>query len=580
MFRDQRIGQDLAHGSKSKKRTKTERRPLGRGVVSGLVWGIILSAVGVGMASLIAEQPPGREPPATPDTQVSEVETQEPQETPSNVPVDAVDAPQEAQPLAAPALTVPENLVDAPTADTQSAAVPQTGVSEAELAAPTVEEDLAVTVETDTPVLEVPQANEPIAPETEQELSISTEPAQPLAPAVTEDLVVVTPVDDTVEQDDDTQDVEIITETAEPAPTEGDAPLVVVEDLAPAAPTAPVVDETAQTSLADASDTADAPSQQPAQQIDTQTSSDVDVTSVDEDTPDSEAAVVTDTEETDLSPDAEIEDPAQPRTIGEGSESETGFGETVGSLTDRAAGVKVNRNLGTTTQADQTDGTTDRPMVANAESFENAEEKPVVSIVLIDDGSTPLSSGVLSSFSFPITFAVDAAANDASEQAQKYRDAGFEVLMMTNLPAGAQPSDIEVIMQAYIANVPQAVGILDTGENGFQDNRDTVEQVTDILAASGHGLLTQKQGLNTVTRAAERAEVPATTIYRDLDVAGQDARVISRFLDQAAFRAGQAPAPIVILGRTRPDTIAALLTWGVGQRASRLAFAPISAAME
>ena len=65
---------------------------------------------------------------------------------------------------------------------------------------------------------------------------------------------------------------------------------------------------------------------------------------------------------------------------------------------------------------------------------------------------------------------------------------------------------------------------------------------------------------------------------RDLDAEGQDARVIRRFLDQAAFRARQ-ESGVVMLGRVRPDTISALILWGTANRAGQVALVPVSAVL-
>ena len=46
--------------------------------------------------------------------------------------------------------------------------------------------------------------------------------------------------------------------------------------------------------------------------------------------------------------------------------------------------------------------------------------------------------------------------------------------------------------------------------------------------------------------------VAAATLFRDFDKDGQDARVIRRFLDQAAFRARQ-DGSVVMLGRVRAE---------------------------
>ncbi len=558
---------------------------MGRGIFSGAIWGTVVATVGLGTVSLVSEQPPGREPPKAPNTAPSQVQTSEPSETGAtgDVSLNTGETPQ--SPTTA-IVAAPADRGADPVADTQSAAVPQTGGVDDAPTAPTVEQGADIAVTTDTPDLPVVQSTEPVAPDEERELSISTEPAQPIAPEIDETATITDP------------EPELETVPATPVDDAASTPLapaVTVE-----APAAPEIDETVQpiteaiNDVIATNDTApvvETPVESAVLAEPETETSEVDATSPDtpietvetvDDAPIEEEPLVVILDEpeplpevepaepVDVTPNAEVDAPAAPRKIGENA-PQPGFGNSVGRLTDRKGPVA---------EAAETAGEAAKPFMANAESFENPDDKPVVSIVLIDDGSTPLSAGVLSSFPFPVSFAVDASKNNAGEMAAKYRAAGFEVLMMTNLPRGAQPADIEVAVEAYVANVPQAVAVLDAGENGFQDSRVLVDQVVEILASSGHGLLTQKQGLNTVSRAAEKADVPAATIFRDLDESGQDARVIARFLDQSAFRAGQTEDAIVILGRTRPDTIAALLTWGVGQRASRLAFAPISAAMK
>jgi len=50
-------------------------------------------------------------------------------------------------------------------------------------------------------------------------------------------------------------------------------------------------------------------------------------------------------------------------------------------------------------------------------------------------------------------------------------------------------------------------------------------------------------------------------------------------LDQAAFKAG-IEGSVIMLGRMRPETISALLVWGLQDRASQVALAPISAVLQ
>ena len=79
-------------------------------------------------------------------------------------------------------------------------------------------------------------------------------------------------------------------------------------------------------------------------------------------------------------------------------------------------------------------------------------------------------------------------------------------------------------------------------------------------------------------KLAARKGVPSAVVFRDFDGAGQTPDTIRRFLDQAAFRADQ-EGVVIMLGRVRPETISALLVWGLQDRASRVALSPLSAAL-
>jgi len=115
-----------------------------------------------------------------------------------------------------------------------------------------------------------------------------------------------------------------------------------------------------------------------------------------------------------------------------------------------------------------------------------------------------------------------------------YRDKGLEVAVMAELPEGATPADVEVILTGIFTQLPEAIALVDTGSAGLQANRDVIEQAMAVLADDGRGLLTISRGLNTALRAADEAGVPATTIYRDIDTEWQSSRIIRRFLDQVA----------------------------------------------
>lgn len=219
-----------------------------------------------------------------------------------------------------------------------------------------------------------------------------------------------------------------------------------------------------------------------------------------------------------------------------------------------------------------------QPFVAFSEPFYNPEDRPLMSIVLIDDAGA-VGAEALAEFPYPLSFAIDPDDPDAAAKMAARRAAGFEVLMLADLPRAATPQDAETALEVWRSRLPEAVAILEGVETGVQGNRPLADQVAAMAASAGYGLVTQNSGLNTVQKLALRDGVPAGVVFRDFDGAGQNPRAIRRFLDQAAFRAGQEGA-VIMLGRLRPDTISALLIWGLQDRAARVALAPVSASLE
>ena len=156
---------------------------------------------------------------------------------------------------------------------------------------------------------------------------------------------------------------------------------------------------------------------------------------------------------------------------------------------------------------------------------------------------------------------------------------GFEVLAMVDLPQGAQPSDAETTLAVAFSRLPEVIGVLEGLGAGLQPDRATADQVTAILGQGGYGLVTQYKGLNTMPKLAVKEGVPAAPVFRDFDSKGQTPTVIRRFLDQAAFKAG-IEGSVIMMGRMRPETISALLVWGLQDRASQVALAPVSAVLK
>ncbi|MEH6522109.1 divergent polysaccharide deacetylase family protein [Sulfitobacter sp.] len=278
----------------------------------------------------------------------------------------------------------------------------------------------------------------------------------------------------------------------------------------------------------------------------------------------------------------------KPRVVQTPGSQVGSLGTTTRPTVGTPASTLINRSdaaevapVETVTQATDDSGETS-PLRRYAQPFENPEGKPLMAIVLMDNGvdldATEIGLPALSSFPYPISFAVDVRLVDAADRMARYRAKGFDVLATLDLPQGAQPSDAEVSMSVTLNGLPEIVGVLEGTGEGLQNSRAVADQVTGILKASGHGLVTQNKGLNSMPKLAVKEGVHAAPVFRDFDGVGQKPRVIRRFLDQAAFKAGQ-EGGVIMLGRLRPETIEALLVWGLADRAGSVALAPVSAVL-
>lgn len=289
----------------------------------------------------------------------------------------------------------------------------------------------------------------------------------------------------------------------------------------------------------------------------------------------------------DATPEAAME--ASPET-GPGA----GVSQRVGSLTERrGAGSRLPQINAAPSSDDSSDAavagaatetapaSSERPAMGalerNARPFDNPDGKPLFSVILIEDGQSGIDLSVLSSFSFPVSFAIDPTRPGAEDVAAELAAAGFEIVALgAGLPENARPSDIETTFGAHLARLPRAVAVMDLPEGGIAGQRALVEQAVTMAAQDGHGLIGWRRGLNPLETAVRRGGTPVALIYRSLDDEGEGSATIKRYLDRAAFKAAQ-DGSVVMVGRNRPETVAALFEWALGNKASQVAMAPISA---
>lgn len=271
-------------------------------------------------------------------------------------------------------------------------------------------------------------------------------------------------------------------------------------------------------------------------------------------------------------------------TLPQAGDGEGGIRPTIGKrivpLTERNV-IKVAEDQGENPPESpdlaDADATPEPPIKAYGVAFENPDNRPLMAIVLIDDENS-LGAEALADFPYPISFAVDPSDPGAADKIARHRAAGFEVVLLADLDPQATAQDAEVTLSVWLNALPGVVALLEGPKTGIQGNRDLSDQVTAIVGEAGLGLIMQARGLNTAFKLAARDGVPAALVFRDFDGAGQTPVVMRRFLDQAAFRAGQSGG-VIMLGRLRPETISALLVWGLQDRVSRVAVVPVSAVL-
>jgi polysaccharide deacetylase 2 family uncharacterized protein YibQ len=213
----------------------------------------------------------------------------------------------------------------------------------------------------------------------------------------------------------------------------------------------------------------------------------------------------------------------------------------------------------------------------HARDFFNPEGRPVLAIILIDDGAPGVDRAALAAAPLPLTLAIDPAGADAAARAAAWRAAGQEVLILgAALPPGASARDAEITVESLVATLPEAVGLLDAPAGGVQGDRAAAATLLAALAPRGLGIVTWDRGLNSADQIARREAMPAAVVSREIDAAGEDAPLIRRHLDRAAFRAAQ-EGRAVVAGRLRPATVETILSWAMEPRAATVALAPVSA---
>ena len=238
-----------------------------------------------------------------------------------------------------------------------------------------------------------------------------------------------------------------------------------------------------------------------------------------------------------------------------------------------APGSKLDRPSNPALTADQVRAR----LLQKATAFTNPQNKPIFAILLMDDGVIGLDQ--LAQFNVPLSVAINPDWPDAPARAERWRAAGFDVLLQSpKLGDAFDFAAIDSLLQGHLLRVPQALGVVDVPQGGFQGNRRLSVQIAQGLGSARAALVTFDGRINAAHEIALGASLPAAVVFRDIDAAHEDAEMITRYLERAAFKAAQT-GQIVVAGRVSPQTLAALGQWLAGDWAGQLALAPISAVL-
>ncbi len=243
-----------------------------------------------------------------------------------------------------------------------------------------------------------------------------------------------------------------------------------------------------------------------------------------------------------------------------------------------APAVRINRPTTDTPEPDASapDLADLTPLVRFAADVDYAADLPKLAVVLMDDPQLADAPALLRDLPFLPSVVLNAGAGDVTARMQAYRAAGIEVGLQADLPAGAQPSDVETTLSAAFDLVPQAIAIFSDGTGPEASSTAIAGQIMQRIVTDGRGFVTIQRGLGGAVRIAEQAGVPVASIERALDDGADTQPAVERGLQQAALRARQ-NGQAVLLGRVTPETVDAIRAWANRSDPSQLALAPVSA---
>ncbi len=217
--------------------------------------------------------------------------------------------------------------------------------------------------------------------------------------------------------------------------------------------------------------------------------------------------------------------------------------------------------------------TVDRAIRLHATDPEILDGRPLVALALIAGDSINLTQ--LDDLGFPVSIVLPAEHPDAHPWSEALRAKNHEVIVAVDLAEITTAQEIEVNLATILSQIPKSVAILEHAPGGFQKSRVQTDVVPDILSRSGHGLITYRNGLNTIQKNAQSINLPAGFVSENLTDLTQEAaqRRLERMVLEATKPGNQG---VLIVAPLTSQTVKMLSDWAAQERTQRLQVVPVS----
>lgn len=215
----------------------------------------------------------------------------------------------------------------------------------------------------------------------------------------------------------------------------------------------------------------------------------------------------------------------------------------------------------------------DRAINLHATDPQIVDGRPLVAVALVADQTINLSQ--LEDLGFPVAIVLSADHPDATPWSEALRRKNQEVIIALDLSVATTVQDIETNLAAVLAQTPKTIAVMEQTAGSLQQSRLHNEAVPDILARTGHGLITYRNGLNTIQKNARASNLRVGIITENLTDLSQSA--IERRLERVLLEATKPGNPgALIVAPLSGEILDTLSDWTEQERTQRIQVVPVS----